>query len=218
MNFLVSYIEYYLPVFIPLFLTIISVLAGIFMKRIDLSMQSLLKVHTDMVIGLFSFIIWALVTYQQTGSIALNKDYELSLIRVVLLLFTNIFLLIAGQIILGVKWPQGFKSGANALFLGATIVVVFAPILLQAPIKRAEDEQSEFAIAIPYLDKSLATHIGSMRWDDRLLTEVSYETAPNRETAVKRAITRFRDNEKALQLFSTESVRIENRKIVACEQ
>ena len=106
MDTIASYIEYYLPVFIPVFLTIISVLAGIVTQRIKLTLTSLLKIHSDIVIGLFSFVIWALVAFQQSGSVHLNPDLQLSLIRVVLLLFANIILLIAGQIILNIKWAE----------------------------------------------------------------------------------------------------------------
>ena len=73
MDHFASFIEYYLPVFIPVFLTIISVLSGIVTKRIQLTLNSLLKIHSDIVLGLFSFVIWALVAYQQTGTIQLNK-------------------------------------------------------------------------------------------------------------------------------------------------
>lgn len=106
MDKLASIVEYYLPVFIPVFLTIISVLAGVVTKRIRLTLGDLFKIHSDLVLGLFSFVIWALVAYQQTGRIDLNADSGISLIRVVLLLFGNVTLLIAGLIILSIKWDQ----------------------------------------------------------------------------------------------------------------
>ena len=78
MDFLASFVEYYLPVFIPVFLTVISVLAGVLTNRIQLNLTALLKIHSDLVLGLFSFVIWALVAFQQTGRIDLNNDSSIS--------------------------------------------------------------------------------------------------------------------------------------------
>jgi len=79
-NTLSSSIEYYLPVYIPILLTLLSVVVGMLTKRILLNVISLLKIHSDLIVGLFSFIIWAFVAYQQTGKIGINQDYSISLL------------------------------------------------------------------------------------------------------------------------------------------
>lgn len=217
MDTIASYIEYYLPVFIPVFLTIISVLAGIVTQRIKLTLTSLLKIHSDIVIGLFSFVIWALVAFQQSGSVHLNPDLQLSLIRVVLLLFANIILLIAGQIILNIKWaekmpaaPTGWRpapeSTANGLFLFVTIVAISAPIFLSTAIPKTQPTANraltEFAIAIPYSDPSLSKHVGPTRWGERLLCHVTTISSADRRTAVEKALADFRSNTKSTQLYT----------------
>jgi hypothetical protein len=189
---LASFVEYYLPVFIPVFLTVISVLAGIVTKRIELNLNSLLKIHSDLVLGLFSFVIWALVAYQQTGRIDLNADASISLIRVVLLLFGNVMLLIAGLIILNIKWEQWptlwakrntkrWENTANGGFLFAAFLAVFAPIWLAKPRPQsppAEPPRAEtFVLSIPYVDSSIPRQVGAGRWANRVLCEVTDITA-----------------------------------------
>lgn len=169
MDWLATKIEYYLPVFIPLFLTVISVLAGIVTKRISVSFSSLLRIHTDVVLGLFSFVIWALVQYQQTGHVRLNADYDLKFVRVVLLLFANLILLIAGYITLNLDWTNITVPGwpvishrpeikANGALLAVALVAVFAPIFLAHKIAPV-DRKVNYAVVIPYVDRSIALHI-----------------------------------------------------------
>jgi hypothetical protein len=217
MDTIATYIEFYLPVFIPVFLAIISVLTGIVTKRIERTLNGLLKIHSDLVIGLFSFVIWALVAYQQNLAIHLNKEYDLSLIRVVLLLFANIILLIAGQIVLNVSWTEkSAENVGNGLFLALTAVAVFAPVMLKTP--RVQEPVSKYVVSIPYLDSSMASHIGPGNWDERYLCEVTDVTASDRQAAIDRALAAFRGTARSTLALSKKGrateVKIEDKRIV----
>jgi hypothetical protein len=206
-----------------------SVLSGIVTKRIKLTLSSLLKIHSDLVLGLFSFVIWALVTYQQTGTIHLNSDSELSLIRVVLLLFANIFLLITGLIILNVPWDEhrlplfawgqrNLENAANGLFLAVTVLFVFAPVMLKASTRRMQPAPTRYTVSISYLDASLASHVGLGRWGARHLCEVSDVAAPDRDGAIEKALTEFRSSGRSTQAFAKNTpatgVEIDTKRIV----
>ncbi len=235
MDYLASFVEYYLPVFIPLFLTVISVLAGVLTKRIQMTVSDLLKIHTDLVLGLFSFVIWALVTYQQTGRIDLNSDFQISLIRVVLLLFGNLVLLVAGFIVLNVKWEQWavgrdrfayrrLENAGNGAFLMVTFVGVFAPIGLanerpkppDAPVAIAKPQG--FIVAVPYLDLSLRKQVGVGNWGDRMLCEVKPVSALTIEEAVSASLKGLEDSGKTQPMFAFKpplSVSVARDRIVA---
>jgi hypothetical protein len=208
LNSIAATVEYYLPVFIPIFLSVLTVLSGILTGRIALNFSSLLKVHSDIVMGLFGFIVWALVTYQQTGKIGINEDQSITLIRVVLLLFANFFALIIGLIILKHAWGErpglsrvGLSSGhareniSNGVFLALTIVLVFSPLSLSVknPVKpeTAPVAEQRFRVSVPYLDESLAEQLGARNWKDRLLCEVVQVTAPTPEKALGEALSQF---------------------------
>ena len=106
MDSLFSFVEYYLPIFIPIFLVILSILAGVLTGRIALNVPSILKTHNDLVIGLFSFCIWGFIASQQTGKISLNSDYEIRVIRIVLLLFLDFFSLLIAFILWKYPWEN----------------------------------------------------------------------------------------------------------------
>jgi hypothetical protein len=215
MDWLATKIEYYLPVFIPLFLTAISVLAGIVTKRIGFTLGSLLKIHTDVVLGLFSFVIWGLVQYQQTGHVRLNADYDLKFVRVVLLLFADIFLLIAGLIALNVDWAtvtvpgwKGFsdrpENKANGALLTISLIAVFAPILLAAKVAPA-DRKVNYAVAVPYVDHSLTQHLGTSRWGERKLCYISVQPAFTPDSAVAQALDALRVHGFVYQMYTDRS-------------
>jgi hypothetical protein len=200
MDRVATFVEYYLPVFIPVFLTIISVLSGIVTKRIQLTLPSLLKIHSDMVLGLFSFVIWALVAYQQTGVILLNRQHQLSLIRVVLLLFANIILLIAGQIVLNATWDVNptWENYWNGAFLLLTLVAVCAPIDLAIPYDasvKAGASQSLYRVAVIYQDTSLPK-AGPKKLAGLQLCAASTQNAPDRQTAASQAVEEFKKSDK----------------------
>lgn len=216
MDTLATFVEYYLPVFIPVFLTVISVLAGIVTDRIKLTRGHLLKIHSDLVLGLFSFVIWALVAYQQTGRIDLNQDSSISLIRVVILLFGNIILLIAGLILLRHTWKPNTdgqrlsqnqrEDSANAVFLLLTFVGVFAPIgLAKDRPKVIEPPQppqlTEFLVAVPYSDSSIAQQIGATRWNDRTLCATSAVTTVTIEEAIAVTLKSLEDSKRFEPVF-----------------
>lgn len=216
MDALATFVEYYLPVFIPVFLTVISVLAGIVTNRIQLTLGDLLKIHSDLVLGLFSFVIWALVAYQQTGRIDLNADSSISLIRVVILLFGNIILLIAGLILLKYKWavasdtdklsPTSREHWANGTFLFITFIGVFAPIGLAKDRPQVIEpprapELIEFLVSIPYADSSIPAQVGEARWSNRTLCATSSVTAETKEQAIAASLKSLEDSRRLDPVF-----------------
>lgn len=215
MDSLANFVEYYLPVFIPVFLTVISVLAGIVTNRIKLELGHLLKIHSDVVLGLFSFVIWALVAYQQTGRIDLNADASISLIRVVLLLFGNIILLIAGLIILRYRWePYGAdaqqsakENWANGIFLLIAFVGVLAPIGLakdrpQVIEPPQRPQTAQYQVAIPYADSSIPSQVGAARWNDRTLCATASVTAESTAQAIAMTLQSLEDSKRFEPVFS----------------
>ncbi len=208
-------IEYYLPVFIPFLLTIVTVLSGIATKRISFDKTSLLKIHNDLVIGLFSFIIWGIIAYQQNGLIKLNDDKEISLIRVLLLLFADLIALIIGLILFSYKWEnhtnQTFFSKYkkenvfNGIFLVVTIFLVFLPIFLADNINKDKinkDKGLSFQVVIPYQDKSISDHLGEKKWNNRLLCKIYTENSNDEKTAKKLAKAMFFESEFNKQLYA----------------
>jgi hypothetical protein len=118
-------IQSYLPVYIPVLLVIMSVLVGIAHKRITLNLSGLLKCHSDVALGLFSFVIWALVAYNQSGQnlsalsrqiIQLSEHIELNYIWVMFLLFVDVFLLLGGVIIQLIIREPLHKSATRVIF------------------------------------------------------------------------------------------------------
>lgn len=236
MDKLASIVEYYLPVFIPVFLTIISVLAGVVTKRIRLTLGDLFKIHSDLVLGLFSFVIWALVAYQQTGRIDLNANSGISLIRVVLLLFGNVTLLIAGLIVLSIKWhdwvgpeprwsAKHWENAANGGFLLLTFIGVFAPIGLAKdrpkPVPAAQSvvAPQTYLVAIPYSDSSIPKQLGTGRWANRLLCDVTDVSARSVKEAREVALKNFDEGGRKQPTFAiprqTSSVVVAQDRIVA---
>ena len=209
-----TFVEYYLPVFIPFLLTILTVLSGILTKRISIEKSNLLKIHNDLVMGLYSFIIWAIVAYQQNGLIKLNDDKEISLIRILLLLFADFIALIIGLILYSYKWdnlknPLFFKkykkeNVLNGIFSLLTIFLVFLPIFLTDDINKDRllyGEKNSFEVIVPFLDNSLANHVGITKWEDRLLCKIYVEVADNEAEAIKQSRESFIASGFSKQLF-----------------
>lgn len=206
-------IEYYLPVFIPFLLTIVTVLSGIATKRISLDISSLLKIHNDLVIGLFSFIIWGIIAYQQNGFIKLNDDKEISLIRVLLLLFADLIALIIGLILFSYKWENLHNQNIfskykkenvfNGIFLIITICLVFFPIFLADNINKEKlnGKMNTYEIIIPFQDNSLAKHVGITKWGDRSICKIYSEIAASEKDAIKLSKQTFLTSEFTKQLF-----------------
>jgi hypothetical protein len=216
MNALASFTERWLPVFIPVFLTVAIILAGILNKRIKLTPSSLLEIHSDIVIGLFSFVIWALVAFQQNGRVDLNADYSISFVRVILLLFANFLLLIAGLVVLSIKWeqietsfvkrsPGKWKNLTNGAFLLLTALAIFTPILLAT--KQDEDAASTrlYTVAVPYLDGTIPRQVGATRWDNRVLCEIADVRAAKPSAARDSALLHARASSRLQPLFPRSS-------------
>jgi hypothetical protein len=217
MDSLFSFIEYYLPIFIPIFLVILSILAGVLTGRIALKVPSLLKTHNDLVIGLFSFCIWGLIAKQQTGRISLNADYEISFIRIVLLLFVDFFYLLIAFILLKYPWkdserfPKWPASRQEKIFNGAlllfTIFLVFIPLSLKAKTVKGNQETPTaaiFRVVVPYFDESLEKNMGVARWNLRLLCEVEEVQATSESEAIGAVLKNFEDSKRDVQIISTK--------------
>lgn len=216
------FIEYYQPVFIPILLSTLSILAGLATGRIQRDANGILKAHGDLVLGLFSFIVWAFVTYNQTGRISLNKDYLIGFFGVLVLLFMDVFVLIGGILILRAQWHDSLQRPAwiahrkeicaNGVFFAFTFLLVLLPLGFKVPVIKEDAKAGVFRVAVPYFDESLARATGFSRWGERLLCatfNVSARTAPQ---AIEEASKRFEDSPRSLQLLSPKG---ESRKVAA---
>ena len=113
-----SFVEYYLPVFIPVIFAALSIFAGMLTGRIEKTVNGLLKTHSELVLGMFSFVAWGIIANYQNQRIALNHDYTISLIRVFFLLVSALFALIGGQILVSHQFESKRKEEAyNGAFV-----------------------------------------------------------------------------------------------------
>lgn len=204
-------VEYYLPVYLPLMLTVLSVVSGVATKRIPLESASLLKLHGDLAMGVFSFIVWALSTFQQTGKIALNNDVSISMIRVILLLIANLIFLFVGLIVLQKQWATSDRFSAaqkehawNAALTGVALFLFFLPLTLAVKVPAGSGLHS-FRVAIPYYDETVQKQLGSSRWGARLMSEQMEVLAKDEHAAREAALKEFNGSNRAFQLFSGKS-------------
>jgi hypothetical protein len=63
---LANFLTDYLPLWLPFIFAILSVIANAASQRLELTGKELLKVHGEMILGLFSFVTWALFIKHST--------------------------------------------------------------------------------------------------------------------------------------------------------
>jgi len=227
MRIMFEWLKYYYPVFIPLFLAFLTVLQRIAAQKFEATLEGLLKIYTDLTLGLFAFILWAYGTPSfKTGRVSLNPDYYIDAEFINILLLFDIGLLVMGIFVARKEWPTP-KQGRKVDTIMLLIAVFFVTIPLQ--IKKPESAVAQFGtqitvgkfdVAIPYKDDSLARHIGVQKWGDRLLLWYQHGVeAKDRDAAKLQALSAFRESGKLLALFprrtDTETnVTVEHEKIL----
>jgi hypothetical protein len=85
--------ESYVPVYVPFAVALLGVAFGIVTGRIDWKFQNLIQIHMDLALGLFSFILWAFMAYNENTIILLNSNRELKFTWVFFFLICDVFLI-----------------------------------------------------------------------------------------------------------------------------
>lgn len=151
----------------------------------------------------------------------MNADYEMSFIRIVLLLFVDFFYLLIAFILLKYPWKDSerfpkllahrqekFFNGALLLF---TIGLLFVPLSLKAKTVKANHETPTtaiFRVAVPYFDESLERNMGAARWDRRLLCEVAEVQAASESEAIGNVLKSFEDSQRGVQIINTKGAAV----------
>lgn len=202
----------YLPIYLPFTFALLSIIAGIATERITLSFAELLKVHGDMILGLFSFVTWGLVTYFQSGRVDINGQYFIDVSHVFFLLVLTFALLLVSIISLRHKWansrlvgvvklsPEALQNWANGSVLLISCAVALFPFFLKQETSKApRDSQktAEFRVAIPFSDQSLVANVGEYRWKSRTLCAIEEVRATSESEAKEAALKKFHRSEVA---------------------
>lgn len=204
---------YYLPVFVPFALAVFSVITRLVSGTMDLKVRNFLKTYTDIVLGIFSFLIWALIAYMQTGRIALNDDLVIAFPKVIILLVMDTILLVTAALVSRHEWEgpdQGSwtkerrESLADTAMIFVTMFFFVIPIFLTSPAKSVpvRAATSRYTVLVPYEDSSIPKHVGAARWAGRHLCEIQRVQAGSLAQAKAAAIARFDDSGRSVMLFS----------------
>lgn len=211
-NRLFDWIIFYLPVFIPLAMAGLSVLTRLIAGTMELTLRAFLKTHTDLILGIFSFLIWALTTLIQTGQISLNSELMITPPKILILFLGTLMLFVVSAFVSSYQWPDG-SSGkkhkertADGLMLCITAVVFILPAFITTRINetRQAPRSQAYSVVIPYVDPTLERQIGSGRWGGRLLCEVSDVTAADESQAKQMAVERFQQSSHYQALFGNK--------------
>lgn len=217
MNRLFDGIVYFLPVFLPFLLAIFSVITRIVAGSMKPSARTFLKTYTDIALGIFSFDVWALVTFIQTKQIALNVDLEILPSKVLVLIIWNVMWLFVAAIVSKIDWAGPAETPSwkhprterlmDGFMMAITVFLFILPIFLTTPVKAPEKRVAgtRFHVVVPYEDPSVAQHIGPSRWAGRLLCETALVEAPSEEDATRRVKAQFAKTRSGRVLFPRRS-------------
>lgn len=198
-----NFLTAYLPLWLPFIFAVLGIIAGAASQRIELTGSALLKVHGEMILGLFSFVTWALVTFMQNKRVDLNSEFYIDFSHVLLLLLINFALLLISIIALRHDWSKSrilaklpkvtphTANIVNGVVLFLAVGAAFIPLGLKQKIVDSKNHNPAFVVALPYVDNSLVEHVGALRWHDRNLCYVREIDAPNKEKAIEATIKDF---------------------------
>ena len=216
-NALFDAIVYYLPVFVPLALAVFSVITRVVTGTMGLTLRNFLKTYTDIVLGIFSFLIWALITFMQTNQIGLNPDLVISFPKLIILLIIDIIWLVTAAVVSKFSWESSsthlFWTGARRERFADTVMVFITlflfvlPIFLTSPAKASRPRVAiaRFKVVVPYEDPTIPRQIGAGRWASRRLCETALVEAQNEQQAKELGKTKFKESSRSLALFSRKT-------------
>lgn len=228
-------IVYYLPVFVPFALAVFSVITRIVSGTMELKLRNFLRTYTDIVLGIFSFLIWALITYMQTGQVALNSDLSIPFPKLIILLILDMILLVAAAIMSRHQWTDSLRfptltSVSKERFMDTgmifiTIFMFILPVFISSKPKVVTPPVStaRYRIALPYEDPTIPGQIGAGRWAGRRLCEIFEVEARDEEQALELAKARFSESGRAHALFprgtgTQEVVRLERPVVIQAQK
>jgi len=186
---ILDFIIYYLPLFVPLFVAIYSVAVRWASGILQLRARDLLRIYADLAVGIFSFLVWASVSFIQRGRIALNPDLAIPPDKFIILLILSAFV---GVGAVGLLRGQP-KIRNDCLMLVFAIFVFVLPILLA----RTEPEQFK----IRFL--SSRDVAGKWTWDypeEKWRGEMSFLERQGKLT-VQGSVFQFQDHPKRKLLY-----------------
>lgn len=216
-NSLFDAIVYYLPVFVPLALAVFSVITRVVTGTMVLTLRNFLKTYTDIVLGIFSFLIWALITFMQTDQIGLNPDLVISFPKLIILLIIDIIWLVIAAVVSRLPWERSGtypfwteatkERFADTLMVFITLFLFVLPIFLTSPAKASQPRVAitRFKVVVPYEDPSIPRQVGAGRWASRRLCETALVEAQNEQQAKELGKTKFRESGRSPALFSRKA-------------
>jgi preprotein translocase subunit SecG len=178
----------------------------------ELKLRNFLKTYNDIVLGIFSFLVWGLITLLQTGRIKINEDLSIPPAKLLILLIFDIILLVVAAVISRHQWTDSSKAIpltkiklmsiskekiADTVMIIITLFFFILPLFLTSPIKTKD----HYIVAIPYEDYSISEHLGSTRWGSRLLCEIIELDSIDRYEAKELAVKMFLNTSNASMLF-----------------
>lgn len=202
---------YYLPIYVPLLLTILAIVSRI--PQEGLSWGALSKTHTEVLHGVMAFCVWALISFFQTGHVALNSDLEIPFAKIILFMLLVVILLMASTGMGSYRWRDSaggqIRTAQDKALVWNTgmFFVAFGlfalPALLATPIPKSPPKPTSgrYAVAVPYDDPSIPKHVGPNRWAGRRLCEVADLEARDIRSAKAEAVKRFRESGRAFEVF-----------------
>lgn len=224
----------YLPVVVPLLLALLAIVARFTARSRPRSLGAALKMHTDVALGLLSFLVWGLITLAQTNQIALNPYVELTKGGFILVFLLDLNVIWAAQAVAGMDWQNSKAVGGirgwftakrkeplfDGVMLALTVLFFFLPILIASAIPKPSElprSTSMYVVVVPFHDPSIGSQLGRERWGYRRVCEVEFVRAFDPEAAETEAIKRVRESGRLEPLFPEKATAttLQNQYVVA---
>lgn len=198
----------YLPVVVPLILVAFSVVVRIFgSKGSRVSLRAVVRSHSDLALGVLSFIVWGWITLIQTGSIDINEQLQLTKPVFLFLFLLDTLFVVVSSLIATYEWGDDFADttaakrvefGADTALTAIAVFLFVLPGLLATPKPLASKPvppppvARKYIVVIPYDDPSIALQLGDAKWGDRQLSQMQLITASDPTAAKREALNRVK--------------------------
>lgn len=179
--------------------------------------QEILKIHTDVALGVLSFVVWGWITHIQQGRITINDRLELTASTFFILFLLDLLVVFAANAVAKREWLDSDselpifrwftgsrkESTFDALMLGVTLFF-FLPVALASPIPPPPTPPAQtrmHIVVIPYRDASIGAQVGRERWGDRRVCEVQFVRSETEEAARSEALRKMGESGGVAPLF-----------------
>jgi hypothetical protein len=195
---------YYLPVFIPFALTVFTVVSRLIAGTMDLTVRRFLKTYNEIVLGSFSFLVWGLISWLQTGRIDLNSNEHLPPAKLVVLLILAVILLVVAAIVSRYEWKTtevGWRAEkkertADVVMIVITLAFFLLPLGLVSSIETvvAKPSPTVWTVGLAWDDPSIRRLVGQDAWKSRQVSRTFHVLAVTQEGARSVAERKLRDS------------------------